>query len=157
MTTTTKSDYQRATDLGYAIEKHDVLEWDDKVRTYWRFVAPDGETQEGYPTRAKAAESAMRHRRGPWDARIRRFAEALDQINPRCTRDDANVIVVALIGELGITTPDFVEADERPGQFYINGRSYTSDGSQWHYRLRNARNSADGFFEALTANSVRAS
>ena len=48
--------------------------------------------------------------------------------------------VTAVADAVGLTRDDFEELDERPGQFRINGRSYTEAGSVWHIVLRIARN-----------------
>lgn len=160
MTTTTEhaSDFKRAVAAGYGFAQHEETDYWGKVKTRWRWVSPTGPGLDGYATRKDAVADALRHRAGPWHRRIDAFARQVNLLDPKLHASQAIPFVVNLVRENGITSNDFWEMDERPGQFHIDGKSYTADGSQWHFRLRQARNDpASGLFEALRENSPGAS
>lgn len=97
-----------------------------------------------------ATAEADRHARGFWWSRAEVFATALDDLADSLTDEEIKAAVIQLTAHHEITSGDFIELDERPGQFHINGRSYTSSGSSWHRRLRITRNDPNApLFESM--------
>ncbi len=84
-------------------------------------------------------------------SRCEEFAQTIDVDMSEISTEAICAVVLAVIEKLHLTTADFIELDERPGLFYINGQSYTR--THWHRNLRVTRNSSDKLFDLLKVNS----
>lgn len=72
-------------------------------------------------------------------ARCERFIDRVDAYDSYFTDDRIILGVLAAVTDHELTMADFIELDERPGQFgRINGRDYTA--SNWFRNLRITRN-----------------
>lgn len=128
------------TDAGY--QYGDYIRKARSLTTGW-IVEYRGESIAREHTRDEAMKAAERHDHGFWWSRCEDFAETLDAIDPDLSREAQVSEVIRLVVSHGITVSDFIEMDERPGQFHVNRRSYTAEGSFWHFRLRMTRNHPD--------------
>lgn len=85
-------------------------------------------------------------------SRCESFIEQLSANDPAYVASSS--FVLALVSEVGITGSDFIELDERPGQF---DSRYDRHG--WFRALRITRNgdTAEDLFERLAANNQKES
>lgn len=82
--------------------------------------------------------------------RCERFIEVLSVVGEGFPSMLGDTLVLAAVTQLGITGADFVELDERPGQF---DSKYDRHG--WFPALRACRNQDNDLFERLAANNLR--
>lgn len=85
------------------------------------------------------------------EERCERFIEAISGSLAMDTEFIAEPdVVLSAVTDIGITGADFVELDERPGQFDARYRSHG-----WSIALRRVRNEDNDLFERIASNNER--